>query len=362
VYRPGEFLASVRKLSDKYDVSDITVRGALDILESQGIVDRHARRGVVVRRTLRREAASRSASGRILFIRWAPRPSLSEHLEGIRRYCTENGVELIFVEAQQSHDKLLSYLRHPGPGVEGVLLFPFDTPEYVSALRDLLARGVQIVSLGRELEGIDVSTAMNDDFTGGYVVTKHLIELRHRPVHSFGWREHPFGARQRYLGWAAAMEQAGFDGLADYFHPIEIPEEVLASRPISEHWSVGQEIMRQILSSGTRENGGWSICAMNDHFARGVYRAAKAEGLRIGREIWVAGNGDQLFARRLHPPLTSVAGAPSELGYAGARLLHKLMIEKPSQPVHELLPVTLVERESSLGPRKARNAARTDAV
>ena len=354
-YTPGSLLPSERELCDMFGVSRITVRAAIAEMVHGGWVDRYPRRGTVVRdREASEQAGGPGAGRKIVFLRWAASPSTSDHLAGVNRFCQEQRLEVVILDAQRSHEKQLGYLRQPPGDTGGVLVFPYDLPEYADAIRELLEQHVRVVCCGRLLEGVNVSTVVNDEFTGGYLATGHLIDQWHKPVYFLGMLDHPYSARERCRGWRAAMTEHGFKAEDKYFREIPISEEALVVRDVHEHWDVGYEVAKGLFNDrSTGTDSTWSVLAVNDHFARGVYLAAEQEGLVVGRDVFVAGHGDIPLATRLYPPLTSIAGGRQELGYAGAKLLYDLMTNPSTEVTHQVIPVQLVARASSLGVAKS---------
>lgn len=87
--------------------------------------------------------------------------------------------------------------------------------------------------------------------------------------------------------------------------------------------------------------------AMNDYAARSVYRAAEELKLRVGCDIMLFGFDDLPLASCLECPLSSVRQPRKEIGFEAAKLLCDEVSGKITRPVIKVLPVELVERESS---------------
>ena len=90
-----------------------------------------------------------------------------------------------------------------------------------------------------------------------------------------------------------------------------------------------------------------SIMAMNDYAARSVYRAAEELKLRVGRDIMLFGFDDLPLASCLECPLSSVRQPRREIGFEAAKQLCEEIDGRISQPVTKVLPVELIERNSS---------------
>jgi len=96
-----------------------------------------------------------------------------------------------------------------------------------------------------------------------------------------------------------------------------------------------------------------AIFCFSDEMAIGVIDTAKRRGLRIPRDLSVAGFDDIRFARYADPPLTTVAQPMREIGEGTVRLLLQILDGQTTPPESITLPHTLIIR-SSTAPRGER--------
>src|SRR6266536_924556 len=100
-----------------------------------------------------------------------------------------------------------------------------------------------------------------------------------------------------------------------------------------------------------------AIVAAIDRQAVGVLRAARELGLRVPRDLGVAGADDSVLARHSRPPLTSIRVHTRVLGeVAVASLL--AIVERSETPPNRILPADLVPRASTRRVRSSRAKAR----
>ena len=130
---------------------------------------------------------------------------------------------------------------------------------------------------------------------------------------------------------------------------IPFSEKDLTSYPIQKHWDVGYEIGMQLFNQTDGGSSDYSIFSCNDHFARGIYRAAEEMKLAIGKDVRIVGMGDYPFASRMKPALSTIHYSRTMTGYQGAKTLYQLLGRGAKPNVRQLVPVELIERESSLG-------------
>jgi len=72
-----------------------------------------------------------------------------------------------------------------------------------------------------------------------------------------------------------------------------------------------------------------AIVACNDLMAMGTMRAAREQGLRVGRDLSVVGFDDIPLAEHAHPPLTTVRQPVYEIGRRVCRMLVRVLSGEP---------------------------------
>lgn len=174
-----------------------------------------------------------------------------------------------------------------------------------------------------------------DDIQGAYDVTRHLLTLGHRAIWYVANSRFTWFARRR-KGYTQAMEEAGLQPL-------------IAGIDSDLEHEVGFLAVRQMLSRGEPAD---AIFAGSDATAHGVYDALREAGIRIPKDISVAGFNDTPEATMLYPPLTSVRVFPDHVGRSLAEMVLG-RIEDPGLPPQEYTIATQVIRRESSQPKLA---------
>lgn len=170
-----------------------------------------------------------------------------------------------------------------------------------------------------------------DDYAGGYLATKHLIELGHKKIGIIISDASFYNVFERYEGYLAAMADAGL--------------------MVSEDWIVsGNQTMQGGFDATSRLfslDKVTAVFATNDLMAAGTYRFAYDKGLEIPADLSVIGFDDIELAAFLSPPLTTVRQPIYEIGTLAAKaLLGK--IERPDEAMpNHLLDLQLIVRGST---------------
>ncbi len=218
-----------------------------------------------------------------------------------------------------------------GGRADGYLLLSLQDENVV---RQLVTAGTPAVIVnGREpLMRLDAVAPANR--AGGYLGTKHLLDLGHRDILFLGHSKRPT-IRDRMLGNQRALSEAGIDTKS--VQSIDLPE-------------MRADVAYQQVSDFIRQNGAETITAIqccNDASALGAMAALSEAGLRIPDDISVVGFDDVPAAALNSTPLTTLRVATQDLGARGLnRLLDR--IQNPDQLVtYTETAVSLIERAST---------------
>ncbi len=122
--------------------------------------------------------------------------------------------------------------------------------------------------------------------------------------------------------------------------------------PIREEWIIqGQFQQKTAYQKSTCLFEGaerpTAVIASDDYMAIGVIQQAREHGLQIPKDLAVVGFDDIELARFFQPSLTTIRQPLLELGHMATEALLKIINKSQTIPVHRLLNVKLIERESA---------------
>lgn len=345
---PGQNkLPPIVELSKQIGANYRTVRAALNKLKDEGLVLYEQNTSAVIN-TSGFDSEQVDVKMAIAYIRWEGNAFCTAISEGVGRFCRENngGHDLVILDAMKSHKRLLEGLLSISQVVDGILMMPFEVSGYRKELQILADNGTRMVFLDRIVPGVNnVSSVTCDDFGGAYQAVSHLLDVHKRPVYYLGQTDAPSSVRNRYLGWLEAMNEHGYMTTDPYCVPIKFKEyQMSSSRSLG--WSKSIEFAGQIFDSHQEDI--YCVFGSNDYTAISVYKAAAQRGLEISRDVFVAGFGNMPLSRNSTPKLTTVEQNPEQLGYEGAQLLYEKIAGNIKKPIHQILPVKTIIRQSSV--------------
>ena len=180
-------------------------------------------------------------------------------------------------------------------------------------------------------DGVSPSSVGDDEF-GGYLATRHLIDLGHTNIGLLAGPSFASSSRDRGAGYRRAMTEAGLPLRDNYIRQ-------------SEYTIEAGEITGNALLDAAPELT--AVFAVNDNLAIGTLAAARQHGRRVGTDLALVGYNDVPIASRLPVPLTTVRTPFTQIAATAMELL--LSPGGSTDPIHRAMP-TLIPRGSTRRP------------
>jgi LacI family transcriptional regulator len=255
----------------------------------------------------------------------------SEVIRGIDLSARQAGYHVLVSSSHSDAAETRDVLRAMHGRVDGVVLMsPHATPRSLEAW---LPASLPVVLLNAA-PGAGRFTALNVDNRGGArAMVSHLLGLGHRRFAFVNGPASNFDAAERRRGCREALRASGL--------PPDAAVEVVGDFGEESGEAAGEAIAR--LSPRPT-----AVFAANDSMAIGVLFALGRAGVNVPGDVAVAGFDDIPLARFASPPLSTVRHDIRRLGErALARLLSEIAAEGTLQAAREVLPFSLVLREST---------------
>jgi len=173
-----------------------------------------------------------------------------------------------------------------------------------------------------------------NNFTGGYLATKHLLELGHTRVAMIQGIASEC-AQARFAGYHAALREYGV-----------VPPDSYDERG-DFNFDQGRRAALRLLDLEVPPT---AIFAANDLEALGVLDAARTRGVRVPQELSLVGFDDALQATSASPQLTTVRQPFAEIGSTALQVLLQLANDIPLPTNRLELSTQLIVRESTAAP------------
>lgn len=264
-------------------------------------------------------------------------PSL---IRGIENVASAHGANVVLCNSDNDPNKQDRYIRRLlVSGVSGFIIVPVVSGTIAASYQlygALLDSNIPFVFCNRSVEGIRAPVVKSNDFYGGYIATKLLINR--------GYRHIAFIAKTRYRtsidrcqGYVSALLEQG----------LQINRRLIVL-PHGEEETSAYDIMTDLIASGEPLD---AVFCFNDVVALDVCRAIQKSGRTISDDIGVIGYDNIAATATFDPPISSVAYKSVEIGEKAASILSGLIQGKQPDSNFEyyLFQPNIVERESCRG-------------
>ncbi len=253
----------------------------------------------------------------------------SELIRGIDVAAREHGLHLLVSSSHGSASETGAALRALSGRVDGILIM---SPHAATThLADDLPTSTPVVLMNTRSHGNDYLSLAIDNHGGAWKMVEHLVDVGFRRIALIGGPTDNFDAQERLRGYREALA-----------HFVAGSAAQVLEGDFSEE--SGHAAGVEIAAMSPRPD---AVFAANDMMAVGCLRALRDAGLRVPRDIALAGFDDIPIARFVAPGLTTMRVNIAELGAAAARALIASIGDPNSAATHQILAPELVVRDST---------------
>ena len=264
-------------------------------------------------------------------------PHYVEFLAGLGERLADDEIDIVLSPAR-TNDEMASYRRIAGgTKVDALILSsPLISDDRVRLLTEL---GMPFVLHGRTANQAPHAWLDIDNEAAFHHATKHLLDLGHKRIALINGLSHFTYAAHRERGFRKALAERG----------IAADEEMIGDGIMTDE--VGYRFTERFLAMKPRPT---AILVSSMMMALGAFRALRAAGLELGRDVSMIAHDDVfpfLNADRMVPAMSTTRSSIRAAGTRVAELVIELLRGRRADTIHELWPVDLIIRGSSGPPR-----------
>jgi LacI family transcriptional regulator len=309
-----------KALNDKGDVSEETRKRILEIAKEHNFTPNAFGKGLKKKTT---------ENIGVIFCRehqpLSGNPFYSRVLEGIESEIGMNNYNLLLhLIPECNQDTLPKMVRERQ--VDGLILVGILKEDFVNKI---ITANVPVVLVDPKYAIQDCSQVFIDNEHGAFIATQYLIQAGHRKIGFISGDLSRLSFNQRLDGYAKALKNT----------KIPFNDAFVKTGGLEQ----GYEHVKNLLTLNERPT---AIFAANDINAIFGYKAAQDMELNIPDDISFVGFDDIDLARMSTPALTTVRVHKQDLGSISVRTLFRIIKGELVKPVHTIVSVELVERES----------------
>lgn len=252
-------------------------------------------------------------------------PFHTAFLGGVEKELSRRGY-FIMLRTINEKDELIALLKNWN--LDGIIMTGIFEDEIYETLKKTEIPVVLIDSYVEDGKFLKVGL---EDFKGGYLATKYLIEKGHKNILFVSPKIKPKGVlEERLKGYKKALE--------DFNIPFKVDNIYEHSTKIDECITLGKEL--------SKRNDFTAIFVTADIMAAGIMSGLHEGGVRIPEDISIIGFDDLEISLITSPRLTTIHQDVEKKGVIAARMLTDYLEGKPVKERCVILPVKIVERES----------------
>jgi len=334
-------------------VNHLTVRQAIGALTKEGLLFSVKGKGTFV--ADQTELNRRTIRGAVGVVCSALADGFAHQMiVGVESYLRPAGYELILCNSDYSVSNEAEHLRRlHARGVDGVLLVPYMPPANKELIETLCSdedHPMHVVCLDHGYPNSDLPLVDVDNRHASYEAISYLIALGHRRigflVNSLSWIETIETIKQRFLGYRQALQDHKIRFDKDLVQ--EVGPTLASMRPQDvglEHY--GYQAMHKLLMLREPPT---AVFLLWDELAPGAMAAIRNSGLEVPRDISLLGFNDDLLARILSVPLTTIRQPAEQIGRDAANMIVDLIKNRAITKLHHTLSTKLIIRGSTVRP------------
>lgn len=312
-----------RALNNQANVNEKTREKVIKKARSMGYIPNHVAKSLVSKKTYTIGVVIPEISHAFF----------AQVISGIEEVIYEMNYQLILTnsaEDSKREKKALETLR--SQRVDGILISCSVSSNDFSYYKEVIDLGVPLVFFDRCIEGLGASTVSVNDKTGARKITQHMIDHGYRKIACLRGPDISIG-KDRLTGYLEALSQ----------NNISVNEEWIIESGFQEKG--GYEAMKKLLEL-SEDDRPRAVVAVNDPAAIGAIEAIEEFGLSIPDDIAICGFSNDIRAKLLKCPLTTVDQPAKKIGKKAAEKLFKV-IENENEPAENIYLLTnLIIRKS----------------
>ncbi|MCI2081933.1 MAG: LacI family transcriptional regulator [Bacteroidales bacterium] len=199
---------------------------------------------------------------------------------------------------------------------------------------DLLERTngneMPVVLVDRYYGSTSLPYVCTDNFNGGYIATRHLIDKGHKKIACIEGPRHSMPVKERVRGYMQALKEAGLEENANI---------------VGENFSIQNGYVETKLLLNKKERP-TAIFSLSNTILLGSIKAINESGLHIPDDISAISFDNYAYLDYMNPSITRISQPIEEIGILAVKLLIESIAQGKNSTSQIQLPPRLIECNS----------------
>jgi len=260
-------------------------------------------------------------------------PAFIEIIAGAEKLMSKKGYILCLFNTRQNLEREKDIIETiQSMNIDGVMFSGiYGNKEEEIFISNMQKKEIPIILVDRIIPGINLPYVMNNDYLGGQLAAKFLIENNHKKIGIITYSMKVYIFKQRV------------DGFLDVLNKNKMKESFIVEVPL-EYNKIEEAVESEkqfLLKSGVS-----SIFCVADSIAIFLSRLLVENNVKIPKEISVMGFDNIIFSNYLIPRLTTIDHDMFSLGEAAAENLIYKLENGRFKNKSEIIDPILIKRDS----------------
>ena len=263
-------------------------------------------------------------------------PFFLELLQGAENFAHKNNYYLVLYNSENNYDKEMEFISSfLAKRIDGIIISSIvggrKDNHFVKEVKRL---GMPCVLVDRYIEGMEIPYVVTDNYKGGKIAAKYLLDLKHRKIGIVTFELKVRIIEDRYRGFTDELSK-------NKTKPVfctEIPIGKLDIRSELEN------IKSMVINKGID-----AIFCISDFIAINLIQFLKKENVKLPEDISILGFDNILSSDFTEPRLTTIAQDIYHMGETSVEsLINQLKISDNFNNINHILEPKLIVRESCI--------------
>jgi len=253
-------------------------------------------------------------------------PYYGEILNGAEEILMKNDYFALFMGCGSEESRKRYFKAIEEKRVDGAIILDWKISDKLISKAD-----IPLVLMDTPASSENVISISIDNASGSYEMTKHLIDFHgYKDIVFATGPANSYDSEQRLAGYLNALREFG----------ISVLKEKIMEGDFT--FDSGKRIAKKIIKKLPEV-----VFAANDEMALGIMETFKENGIIPGKDVFMAGFDDTIWAKFIDPPLTTVKQPIKEIGRISAmKIVDSLESGKKMEAVNLKLGTQLIIRQS----------------
>ncbi|GAA0719175.1 substrate-binding domain-containing protein [Clostridium malenominatum] len=311
-----------RVINGDYPVSDEVRERVLSVIKELNYIPNAVARSLKVKKT--------NTIGMV--VPDISNPYFMKMAKGIEVVVSNSGYSLLMGSSHDNIENELELLElFEERRVEAIVLATCQNEK--DNVEDFLQKGVNIVLVDRNIEGIKTSSIILNNFEASYSITEKLIRKGHKEIAIINGNPNIYTEKERYEGFLKAVKD----------NNIILKDELILRNSISKENAF--EGVIKLLKN--KDKSPTAIYCTNHYLQEGVLLGIKKFNMRVPEDISLVCFGESSIHKLINPKITSVSYDSYRLGIkCGDIVLDKINRNLKNEEIEYIVDVEIKEGNS----------------